>query len=1033
MFHTLTLLSAFGRWPGLACVALMVGLAMLPNGLFGQTTVAHTVAGSMPDLGPLAADQVQITLYEHSPAYDRWPAEAEPLTSPALAWTSHHFLLTRLPLRYDVWGIRDSWQAPLLVRMSADVSLPPGNHRVLLRARALARLLVDGQVVATTEPITKSPPDGEEPITPIPTPILPGTRLPGYHQQEAFGTISIEPADAAGKKATDPNTAPSVPSTVAPSIVRRVVLELIVGGKGNRTETGEVCVAIQKEGADQFELLQPVEAAGKPVQLTDHAVVPLIKQMEATLNQMDDTRRRQAAASRDTYWATRRQYSSAWLDAHPAPSIPSSKSQHPIDAFLEDKVNQAVAASAKNQSAEATLFHEQVLPLLRSQCFRCHADKANGGLRLNHRDAALAGGDSGQPSIAPGDVMASELIRRIKSSDESERMPPGDKSLSDEQIQILSDWIERGANWYARPVDAKSVVFAPPASDAAFLRRLHFDTLGLPPTLQAVSQFLADTRSDKRQRLVDELLTDSRLADHWISYWQDTLAENPTLINASLNSTGPFRWFLHDALRDNKPVDRWVTELILMRGNPHEGGSAGFSLAGENDAPMATKAQVLGSAFLGIEMQCARCHDSPYHSTLQRDLYSLAAFLERKPVTVPKTSSVPVAFFEKKARASLIKVSLEPGKQIEPSWPFGDETGCSENETWSKLLENAEDPRERLATLITAPENQRFAQVFVNRIWKQLMGAGIVEPVHDWEGKTASHPELLRWLARDFVEHGYDFRHLLRTILTSEAYGRIAVGQNALAEADIRFFTAPDKRRLTAEQVVDNLYATAGIAMDIEELTFVHDGRRPSSSRLTLGKPSRAWMMASLNNERDRPSLTLPKAAMVAEVLEAFGWTGSRQNSINMRENIPTAIQPGVLNNSLLTLWLTRVSVGSPLAELGIEARSPEELANHLFLRYLGRPPVDSELAALVSELSPSFSTRVLSNSLASDFVPSSSLPLVTWFNHLQSEANSIQQEHERRVAQGPPTDSRIDADWRERLEDAVWSLVNHPEFVWVP
>src|SRR4029077_3278544 len=135
----------------------------------------------------------------------------------------------------------------------------------------------------------------------------------------------------------------------------------------------------------------------------------------------------------------------------------------------------------------------------------------------------------------------------------------------------------------------------------------------------------------------------------------DVLAENPNILKPSLNNSGPFRWFLYDALRDGKPIDRMATELILLRGAKYEGGSAGFGMAADNDAPLAAKGQVIGSAFLGMELQCARCHDAPFHSNKQRDLYALAAMLERKTLTVPKSSTVPVAFFERKARESLIK------------------------------------------------------------------------------------------------------------------------------------------------------------------------------------------------------------------------------------------------------------------------------------------------------------------------------------------------------------------------------------------
>ncbi|MGC4007417.1 MAG: DUF1553 domain-containing protein [Pirellulales bacterium] len=352
------------------------------------------------------------------------------------------------------------------------------------------------------------------------------------------------------------------------------------------------------------------------------------------------------------------------------------------------------------------------------------------------------------------------------------------------------------------------------------------DTVGLPPTPEETQAFLADTSTEKRAILIDRLLKDERWADHWMSYWQDVLAENPTLINATLNSSGPFRWFLYDALRDGKSLDRIVTELMMMRGSPHEGGSAGFALAAQNDAPYAAKGHVLAGAFLGIELQCARCHDSPYHSTKQKDLYSLAAMLERKAVTVPKTSTVPAAFFEKKNRESLIKVTLKPGVPVDPKWPFAAATGCSDDDAVAALMMKPDDARERLATLIVAPQNKRFAQVVANRVWRRLMGAGIVEPAQDWEGHPPSHPELLDWLAREFVAHDYDVKHLMRVITTSQAYQRAAVGKNLTAPPDARFFNAPDRRRLSAEQVVDSLFAASGNALDVEQLTLDPDGRR---------------------------------------------------------------------------------------------------------------------------------------------------------------------------------------------------------------
>jgi hypothetical protein len=624
-------------------------------------------------------------------------------------------------------------------------------------------------------------------------------------------------------------------------------------------------------------------------------------------------------------------------------------------------------------------------------------------------------------------------MERIRTEDEGSRMPPTGDGLGPEQIALLEGWIEAGAAWPAPPVSAAEVAVSPVVDDESFLRRVYLDTVGVPPTQREAVAFLTDTNPDKRERLIDQLLADERCADHWTSYWLDVLAENPTLLNASLNSTGPFRWFVYDSLRDNKPLDRMVTELILMRGGQHEGGSAGFAMAAENDAPFAAKGHIVASAFLGIELQCARCHDSPYHSTTQRDLYSLAAMFERKPVTVPATSRVPDAFFEKQQRDSLIRVTLKPSEPVTAKWPFADITGIEDSTDIDLLMHRPDDSRERLAALITAPQNSRFARVIVNRIWKRLIGAGFVEPVHDWEGRGATHPELLDWLAHQLVSHDYDIRHVTRLIVSSQTYQREATGRNLAASAELRFFNAPERRRLSAEQIVDSLHAVTGSTMEVEELTFVHDGRRPINNRLTLGRPSRAWMFASLNNERDRPSLSLPRARVVADALEAFGWTGSRQKPITERDVDPNILQPGVLANGTLSMTLTRASQDSELAQLAIDAESPPLLTEALFLRVLSRRPNAEELSVFSAALAEGFDTRLLpANEIESPSQPSP-LPLVTWFNHLQSEANTIQQEVERRVRQGPAADPRLRADWREVYEDVVWSLINHSEFVWMP
>ncbi len=972
----------------------------------GEEIVVQPAPEIMPEPGDLPKGRTLLTLHEGMPDHNRWLNNDEELPSETLRWNTDLFLLDRLPQRYDAWGIRADWKPPVLVRFAADISLTPGKQRFLMRVRGLSRLWVDGNLIARSKPVSGSP-SGEEPMTPVADPPLPGLRIAEHRQQEIIGEAIIRDEG-----------------------VCRVVLETLVGGKAFRTDPGEICVALETDDGSSFQLLSP--DVSSPVLLTDADVTDALAGLNESLRAFDTESRRTAASSQDGFWNMRHEFARSWAAQNPAPFAPES-AVHAIDAFLAAKIERAIVASAGTPIAEARAFHSDVLPILRDNCFRCHGDRVNGGLLLNSRDAAIKGGDSETPALIPGNAVDSELMRRIRAQSPDERMPPGDDGLNPHEIAALDVWIRDGANWPAPPVTEQDVTPPPLLTDTAFLRRVFLDTVGVPPDEQEVRSFMADSSPAKRTRIINQLLADERLADHWMSYWQDVLAENPTLINASLNTTGPFRWFLYDALCDNKPLDRMVTELILLRGSRHEGGSAGFGIAANNDAPFAAKGQIVASAFLGIEMQCARCHDSPFHSTKQRDLYSLAAMFEQKPVTVPASSRVPEAFFAKQHRESLIKVTLKPDESVIPAWPFADLTGCADDDTLTPLLQVPDSARERLAALITSPKNQRFAQVIVNRIWRRLIGAGLVEPPDDWEGHRPCHPELLEWLAHEFITHDYDLKHVMHLILTSDLYQRTATGKNRRTNPELRFFIAPDRRRMSAEQVVDSLCMAAGQNLDVEELTFDPDARRPASNRLTLGVPQKAWMLASLANERDRPSLGLPRARAIADIMEAFGWTGSRQNPRTDREIAPNVLQPGVLANSTASVLLTRASLNSGLAGTAINAASPEELVDSIFLRYLTRLPFESERAPLAAALAIGFDDRLYHPDEIPVVTPPVPLPRVTWSNHLSPASTTVALQLEQRARTGPPPDPRLRPEWREVYEDVVWSVVNISEFVWVP
>jgi hypothetical protein len=577
-------------------------------------------------------------------------------------------------------------------------------------------------------------------------------------------------------------------------------------------------------------------------------------------------------------------------------------------------------------------------------------------------------------------------------------------------------------------LEAAQVDPAPLTEDLAFLRRLSLDTVGVVPTREEIAAFLHDRQMDRRPRVIDRLLADPRWADHWVGYWQDVLAENPGILKPTLNNTGPFRWWIHRAFRDNMPLDRFVTELVMMEGSTLGGGTAGFGMASENDAPMAAKADILAKAFLGIDMQCARCHDAPYHPYQQRDLFSLAAMLGKGTQTLPPTSTVR---FTGEGRRPLVKVTLQPGDKIDPAWPFDP---LASQEIPPGVLREANNPRERLAAILTSPHNERFAQVMVNRLWKRYLGWGLVEPVDDWTKAKPSHPELLAFLARELITHDYDLKYVAGLILSSHAYQRtVQPAGSKLVEPEARLFASPARRRMTAEQLVDSLFLVAGKQFHCEELTMDPEGRRPITEMINLGTPRRAWGFTSLSNERDRPALALPVAQSIVDVLTAFGWRDSRQNPLTVREELATPLQPLLLANGLVGSRITRLSDDSAITALCMEERSLPDLVQTIYLQVLSRPPTAEERQLYVDLLNDGYADRRVPGGETPPRRRPQFASAVSWANHLSPEATTIKLEMERAAREGDPPSTRLRNDWRERMEDMLWSLVNSPEFVFVP
>jgi len=939
--------------------------------------------------------QVLVELFEGVESKTEWPVN---LGEPDASFVLPSFALFDLPQKYGPLGERLRYQAPILIRMTGKVNLDDHAYTFLDRTNGKSRLWLDDQIISQGEAVTESP-NAHGHMRPAVDPGLP-------YPRGRLGTKDL------------------LTSVSATSGAHKVSLECLIAYRNKSVPVHELLVAFQKQQSDPWLLLSPKEM--HPTSFELMAMSELKETQKSSFERLNQEQRDRARTQLSSYWNSRHKEARRYINALPPIEGKVSginfKAQNVIDQLLDARIVENNNSIGKQ--SEDNLFEEKVWPILEEHCIRCHGKKAKGGLKLDSRQAALAGGESEFATLVPGDAERSELFVRITVEDELDRMPFETDPLTEEQIAILENWIQSGAKWNR----VTEFVSTPePLDELSFLRRIYLDTVGVPPNTDEIKRYQTDRRRDKKSRLVDQLLNDPRYADHWVSYWQDVLAENPSLMKPTLNHSGPFRYWIHESLLDNKPFDQFVTELVTFQGEAFAGGAGGFGLATDNDSPMAEKAHVVATAFLGIEMKCARCHDSPYHSTTQKDLFSLAAMLGGKALQVPDTSTVPVTFFERlNGRKPIIQSNLEPDTSVEPNWPFTELVEHSIKEEMAFI-----NPAVDLAWQITRPQNRRFAKVIVNRIWKRYFGKGFVEPAFDWEGNAASHPELLEYLAREFVANNYDLKQLSRLILNSAAYARTSINHSS---GDNRFLEAPQRRSMTAEQLVDSLFSSAGVPLFTEELTLDVEGHWDPETFVNYGFPKRAWEFVSTSTERERASLTLPMVNEIVSLMRAYGWRPNRAEPITDRESETNVMQPGVLANSSLTLWVTGLSDYSELTALAWEVDSTEALVDQLFLRFLTRLPKDHEKTEFKALLEEGFDSRKTAKTDGFEkekWIPE--IREVSWGNHLSVEANYHVAAKVETFQQGPEPTKTLEADWRERMEDAAWLLINTPEFQFIP
>ena len=341
--------------------------------------------------------------------------------------------------------------------------------------------------------------------------------------------------------------------------------------------------------------------------------------------------------------------------------------------------------------------------------------------------------------------------------------------------------------------------------DHVFLRRATTDICGRLPTVDEVNTFLADESTDKRKRLVDRLLEEPDFADHWANKWVDLLRPNPYRvgIKAVLN----YDHWIRQSFHKRQPWDQFVRELITAEGSTFRNGAVTMfrdRRSPDEVAPMVSR------LFLGVRLDCAKCHHHPFEVWGQDDFYSFAAFFSRigrkgRGVSPPISGSEEFFFATDRGdvRHPLTNEVLEP-KPL-----YG---------TLSTQSDAATDRRRAVADWLTSPDNHLFAQVMANRVWADLMGRGLVEPVDDIRATNpATNQPLLESLGESFRDSGYSLSELIRVITASRVY-QLSSLPNDRNIADTRNYSRHYRHRLRAEVLLDGFAQVSGIPQKFDAM-----------------------------------------------------------------------------------------------------------------------------------------------------------------------------------------------------------------------
>lgn len=514
--------------------------------------------------------------------------------------------------------------------------------------------------------------------------------------------------------------------------------------------------------------------------------------------------------------------------------------------------------------ASDPFWDAHVAPILQEHCHKCHGgNQTKSGLDLTTPEGALRGGDSG-PSVLPGDPDRSPLIRLVTPGADPIMPPKGDPLRAD-QIELLQTWVRRlGTNSLAtataipeplpprppawRPPDGmgitdavdrfiergwkeRGVRAARPADDRTWARRVWLDLAGQIPSQAELEAFLDDRSPNRREHLVDRLLSSDAHVLHLREVWDTVLMGRAPTKKIEQRAKRGWHSYLEDVIRRDRPWDEVVRELIVARPSGEGDRGAAWFLYERDNNPQAM-AEAVAPMVFGLQVQCAQCHDHMVAREIKQAHYwgMVAAFNRSKNVDTPAGFGLAesaiggfVTFANLRKESQPARLTFFNGRSIDESWP---EEGAKPPDDPALYLvppppekQPAQAPavprfsrRSAFADAVTR-DNPLLARATVNRAWALLFGRGLVHPVELMDSKhPPSHPDLLDWLAERFADDGHHLRPLIRALVLSRVYGLDSrpADQRKGVRVEPDAFASMLTRPLSAEQLHRSLTIATG-------------------------------------------------------------------------------------------------------------------------------------------------------------------------------------------------------------------------------